>query len=405
MSRQETVLSVFVASPGDVEEERNCLEDVIRDLNLAWARDQKIRLELVRWETHAFPGVGEDAQAVINDQIPDDYDIFIGIMWYRFGTPTGRAGSGTIEEFQRAKRRYDLNPRSLHLMIYFKDAPAPFPPSQLDLSQLAKVAEFRSALGTEGTLYWTFDDSGGFSQFVRLHLTRCVQEWRDRQNDSKPSTKTPRLASTYEIVSSGSDAPPTDDIGLIDLMEQFQDEFAILAEIIERIVTAITEVGDKMVLRAAETNAFNSSPDAKNPNSAKRIINKSATDLEQFVLRLEAEMPLFAHHLNAGMNALVAAAAIVVDFTVKGDDLEQLKENLTAVRALRETIGAANNQVIGFQNAVNSLPRLTTQLTRAKRQVANAVQKQIDEFRKAEVMAREAEATFASFVDRDDIPD
>ena len=75
MVRQEHVLSVFVASPSDVEAERGKLEDVIRELNLTWSRELSIRLDLVRWETHAYPGFGSDAQAVINEQIPDDYDL------------------------------------------------------------------------------------------------------------------------------------------------------------------------------------------------------------------------------------------------------------------------------------------------------------------------------------------
>lgn len=129
MARYETILSIFVASPSDVDEERNRLEEVIRELNTTWSRDLGVRLELVRWETHAYPSFGEDAQAVINDQIPDDYDVFVGLMWYRFGTPTGRAGSGTVEEFQRAKKRFDANSDDLQLMIYFKDAPAPIAPT------------------------------------------------------------------------------------------------------------------------------------------------------------------------------------------------------------------------------------------------------------------------------------
>ena len=40
-----------------------------------WARELGIRLELVRWETHAYPSFGEDPQSVINEQIPDDYDL------------------------------------------------------------------------------------------------------------------------------------------------------------------------------------------------------------------------------------------------------------------------------------------------------------------------------------------
>ena len=150
MARQEHVLSVFVASPGDVEAERGKLEDVIRELNHTWSRELGIRLDLVRWETHAYPSFGIDAQDVINEQIPDDYDLFVGIMWCRYGTPTGRAGSGTVEEFERAKARYDADKNSVQLMVYFKDEP--IPPSQLDPAQLAKVNAFRASLGDQGGL-------------------------------------------------------------------------------------------------------------------------------------------------------------------------------------------------------------------------------------------------------------
>lgn len=63
--------------------------------------EEKLSLELVRYETHAYPDIGEPQQ-VINRQIPLDYDVFIGIMWRRGDTPTATSPSGTIEEFRRA---------------------------------------------------------------------------------------------------------------------------------------------------------------------------------------------------------------------------------------------------------------------------------------------------------------
>src|SRR5690349_22389526 len=94
-------LSVFVASPNDVREERDRIQRVVEEFNLGIAKAQGLILELIRWETHAWPDIGDDAQDVINRQIPIP-DIFIGILWKRFGTPTKRADSGTQEEFERA---------------------------------------------------------------------------------------------------------------------------------------------------------------------------------------------------------------------------------------------------------------------------------------------------------------
>ncbi len=193
MARKVTILRVFAASPTDVAEERAALEEIVRELNLTWGNNIGLSLDLVKWETHAYPGIGSDAQAVINEQIADDYDIFVGIMWTRFGTPTGRAGSGTAEEFERAYSRFKSDPNQIRIMFYFNDAPVP--PSQLDPEQLSLVQKFRGELGQKGDLYWTYTTREEFSQLLRIHLSRQVQAWgkswgmesqKERQEVSQP---------------------------------------------------------------------------------------------------------------------------------------------------------------------------------------------------------------------------
>ncbi len=395
MARQETILSVFVASPSDVEEERNRLEDVIRELNTAWARDVGIRLELIKWETHAYPSFGEDPQAVINEQIPQDFDLFIGIMWYKLGTPTSRAESGTIEEFQRARERYDANPDALQLMTYFKDAPVPVPPSQLDHKQLEGVSRFRSSLGEEGGLYWSFQTIDEFEKLVRLHLTRHIQRWRSPAEPPQPSTASVEELTTTE---ESPDQDQEDEIGLLDLMEQFEDEFSTLEEITERIASATSEIGEKMEARTAETNEFAAGPDAQNRKAAKRLVAKAAADMDHYAHRMESELPLFSKHLNSGMNAITRAAALSIEFNIEDEDLEQVRENVRSIREFRETMATVEDQLAGFREAVASLPRMTTVLNRSKRAMVKVIQRQIDELRGAQVMAREAENSFTLIV-------
>ena len=400
MPRQETILSVFVASPGDVDEERNRLEEVIRDLNTGWARELAIRLELVRWETHAYPSFGEDPQAVINEQIPDDYDLFIGLMWYRFGTPTGRAGSGTLEEFQRAKERFDKDPSSLQLMVYFKDVPVPVPPSKLDYSQLAEVNKFRSTLGDEGGLYWSFPSIEEFEKLVRLHLTRHIQNWRSKNSIQKQAIPNIEKAIVKEV---GIDTEITnldDEPGLLDLMEQFEDEFSTITEIMNRIAAATEEIGNKINERTAEIAEFSSGPDSSNRKEAKRLIARAAADMDQYVQRMEAEIPLFSKHLNNGMNTMVQAAAIAVEFQIEDEDLGQARDNLEAIQIFLKSLTEVEEQITTFQNTVASLPRMTTILNRSKRSVVNVLQKLINVIRNGQAMAREAEASYFSIIDK-----
>lgn len=393
MARQETILSVFVASPSDVDEERTRLEDVISEHNVTWSRELGVRLELVRWETHAFPSFGEDAQAVINEQIPDDFDIFVGIMWYRFGTPTGRGGSGTVEEFQRAKARYDSDPSSVQLMIYFKDEPAPISPSKLDYEQLASVAKFRKALGDEGGLYWSFQTIEEFEKLIRLHLTRQVQMWRSKSGSKKD------LSTVIKADTSAAQAmDEEDEIGFLDLMEQFEDEIATVVEISERITVAMVEIGEKISARTTETEEFRTGPDAKDRKAAKRLIANAASDMDQYVHRMESELPLFSKHLNAIMTALTKAAAMSIEFNVDEKAIEQAKENIESTRSFRETMSSVERDIAKFRESVASLPRMTTVLNRSKRAMINVIQRLENEFNGAQTMAREAEASFASII-------
>ena len=75
-------------------------------------------------------------------------------MWSRYQLEPGRAGSGTVEEFQNAKQRHDADPASVRIMFYFKDAP--IAPSEIDPEQLARVKSFKESLGEEGALHWKF---------------------------------------------------------------------------------------------------------------------------------------------------------------------------------------------------------------------------------------------------------
>ena len=170
MPTQSNKVKVFVASPGDVQSEREQLSQVINELNLtisAIAPEKGIVLELMKWETHVHPGLGEDAQDVVNQQI-GSYDIFVGIMWKRFGTPTTAAKSGTEEEFRRAHALWEKK-KTLPILFYFCQAASAPPKTQEEVSQLSNVISFRTELSEIG-LVWEYADSDSFANVIRPHL-------------------------------------------------------------------------------------------------------------------------------------------------------------------------------------------------------------------------------------------
>lgn len=173
MSGKLRIVRVFVASPSDVQRERDSLLGVINELNRtcdSLLGQSVIRLELVRWETDTFPDVGR-TQALITEQI-GDYDIFIGVLWKRLGTPTGKAPSGTIEEFDTAYSRRNETGKP-HIAFYFNRAASPPPQSVTDAEQLLGVLRFRERLAS---IAFTADYDGAalFADTVRPHLTRII---------------------------------------------------------------------------------------------------------------------------------------------------------------------------------------------------------------------------------------
>jgi hypothetical protein len=174
-SSHARTLKVFLASPSDVQEERAAMARLVRDINdvLAFLAPEKhLTLELVRYETHTFPDLGQP-QEVINRQIPLDYDIFVGVMWSRCGTPTETDASGTIEEFRRAyeRRKKGHLPR---IMFYFCDQMIPIPDAE-GLRQLAGVVEFRTELAKMG-LTGSYPSHAEFSEYVRGGLLRAIRD-------------------------------------------------------------------------------------------------------------------------------------------------------------------------------------------------------------------------------------
>jgi hypothetical protein len=172
MVRQLRHLRVFFASPGDVAEERSRMERVVSSLNRTIGEREGVFIELVRWETHAWPGFGADAQDVINREI-EPGDIFIGVLWRRIGTPTQRAVSGTVEEFARAHRLW-LDTGRPTMMFYFRTSP--FRPSGEDLKQYRGVLDLQDRLKEKGALYWEYDGPDEFEEAVRTHLYKEVQD-------------------------------------------------------------------------------------------------------------------------------------------------------------------------------------------------------------------------------------
>ena len=173
-------LRCFIASPGDTMEERNACEEVFEDINSSLGKILSFRLSSLRWEKDIYPSVGEYGQQVINEQVDGNYDLFIGIMKTRFGTPTPQAESGTEEEFNIAYEKWK-NGEIDNIFFYFGTPSVS--PYEIDYIQFQKVIDFRKRIeGEFGVLHMEYVDTEDFKRKLKQHLT-------DYFNKNKPTAR------------------------------------------------------------------------------------------------------------------------------------------------------------------------------------------------------------------------
>ncbi len=102
---------VLVASPSDLEEERQVMREAMHDWNERNAEEYGIAFLPSMWE-FLRPESGKRPQDTINERLGAS-DMLIGAFWGRIGTPTGEDISGTVEEIRRF-READKD-----VMLYF----------------------------------------------------------------------------------------------------------------------------------------------------------------------------------------------------------------------------------------------------------------------------------------------
>lgn len=390
MTQEAEILRVFVASPSDVAPEREIVAKAVTELNRALGPSMGVRLEIVSWDTHVHPALGSDPQDIINRQIADDYEVFIGILWTRFGMPTPRAESGTLEEFQRAKERFDRDPESVSVMFYFKEEP--LSPTEIDPEQLQRVQRFRRDLGKEG-FYGTFSSEEEFGSNVRIHLTRILFERRDLRRRPSPLASPRDLSEVKEPEKAGQrptseEASDEDDeSGLLDLVESGTKSIQQAGAVLERMTQNLQGLTASIGEASTDLDTVDVSKGGQEVIAAKRIINILADRLDGFADRIEAELTVFDAAYAEAMRAYGKAAFLMPDF---GEGYEEaLESNLEQLRGIAESIPLAREAILGLAASIERQPRVTTKFNRAKRKSQQALKNVDRQFSGAYTLTRE----------------
>lgn len=168
------LIHVFIASPGDLAEERAEFKEVIDHLNDGFGIGADVEFIPLGWED-TLALTGRRNQSVINLEI-DKCEVFILCLNRRWGqeAPDSVYSSYTEEEFHKALEIFKKKGKP-EIFVFFKRVD---PGQEADPGpQLELVMRFRRELeGSSNVMYRYFEDKEGFSKEVSTHLIAFAKD-------------------------------------------------------------------------------------------------------------------------------------------------------------------------------------------------------------------------------------
>lgn len=161
---------IFLSAPDNVQTERDAIRGVVDELNNTLGEMFGITLTLVRWETHSFPAMGRPGAVAYEQMGP--CDIFIGILWWRFGRPDS-GDSGTEEEFRRAVGVWEHG-GSVRVMLYFREE-GYRPRSPEENEAYGRVLAFEQEMRGKARV-GMYPSAVAFADAVRQHLMLLLKD-------------------------------------------------------------------------------------------------------------------------------------------------------------------------------------------------------------------------------------
>ncbi len=357
-------LTLFLASPNDVLDERQAVGRVVEQLNILLGTRTHVRI--IKWETDVAPNVGSDPQAIVNAQLGDSYDIFLGIFWGRLGTPTPRAQSGTVEEIERALVKHAAEPNSVAVMIYFKEEDIPF--NQIDVSQFAGVQQLRKSL-QDKSVWKPFKNTAAFERMLLVDLHRTIQRLLDGEHRTQSNSEPQRRELTLPGLSnSEAEDLALGYIDLLDLHDEQMAEATATLGLIGQSMDVLTEENLKLQAQIAS---------AASRKDSKTIFDTVGSHLAKFANDLRTSTSNLSKQQRRGYSALIRAIVIGHE-----DGLMRPDETATMLKStsnLVESYRSSMKSIEGLRTSIENLPRYTTKLALGRDEAVRALSSMLAE--------------------------
>ena len=327
----DNIIRVFIGAPSDVNPEREIIKKVINNMNKYYRGTGFSKFDLieVKKDVRSDIGSGLEAQEVIDENI-GDYDLFIGILWKRFGTPTKTHESGTQQEFENALKN------GKEVMFYFSKLPVA--PDEIDPKQLEKILNFKNDIGDKG-FYFEYSSLDEFEELIENNLRILAIE---------KNNKEPQPTKKFE--------------------KEEENEEKSMFELIESTLNNFKEVENDSKELSALFNSLNEDFENINPpredniQSYKIYSNSVADILNELSIEFKDKKNDLLTHYSGGINGLIESLELFGEYMDENTRQDMKKSIETHIEVLNTTTKQMHEIIEMF----DTIPPMTNKLIRAK---------------------------------------
>ena len=192
---------VLISCPSDVEVERDIVYEVCEEISADNENYKDIILSAIHWKNDVRPIMTKKtSQEEIDAQFAKlKPDIYIGIMWKKYGERKIEGVSPTEHEFNIAYNNYIKFSRPQCMFIFSENSPS-FP-DQKEAEQLLEVAQFKNKLIQQyNKLVGTTKTNDEFKIMINKNLRYLLDNWNKATGVpiSVPKTKPPKVKGYIE---------------------------------------------------------------------------------------------------------------------------------------------------------------------------------------------------------------
>jgi len=382
-------IKLFVSCPGDISDELDSIKLVVQDINDTIGEYSSYVIKILNWKTDTYTQIGSDAQEVINEQIDSKYDILLGLIWSRIGTPTKRDKSGTVEEINRA-----LSNNDKEQLIYFKTTSIDI--TKIDVNQIGKINDFKKDLKEKGVLFHQFPTTDDFESLLKVQLPKLIN---DKIINRKEVIEKPKEESIIPVIINDKYSHITSlikevenfdketiQIDIFNSVDEASSHLNLVTSSLHSMTESMSDWTKNMNLRTEELNRTNNIKDKRLRESRqKTIINLLAVELDDFNNRIRNQLPVFADNYKKVGTSYSKILLIAKSYNDK--EVEELKES---AQGLLENSDYSLDSLANLLKSMMDLPPLNFKFNKAKREAEITIKDLIVETMEGSKLLNEA---------------